>query len=549
MTRPRTVVQTPALWSGALFHRLCRRLVPLIALVIVTGALTVLGCGSSSPTFSGVTANDLANRAFTFPTGAGALLSKAPCGPQEQAPCGLGLPQGQAFTLQFGNFEGTNTGPVRLDSGGSTASGTVSLGSASSSTTTGMTVTICTFQFNQQSTFSAGLGPQVGTHFTSNPCEVDRAHNTMRLTPVAGETEVSAPFAVLPTTNAAFVLSTDFSTGSYSVVDLTSRFVFKDIKRGGVGSDAIARFFNGRVYVVNRLPVDSIQIFDPQQGFTTPTTNGALSVDSGSDPQDIAVVNANKAYVSRLGSARLLIIDPTTLTRLGELDLSGLVKPNDSDGSPDPTYMMVRNGLVYVTLRHIDFNTPSPMTKVANGEVAVIDPTNDRIRAVIQLNGKNPLSELQFSPTLNRILVSSVGDFASDNGGLNDGGIDAINPDTNTVDAQFVVDEATMGGDITTFALVSRTKGFAVVRDVHSANSLVTFNPSTRQRLNSVVGPLNVPVPDVAINSLNEVYLAVADTQTPTPGLRIFDAITDREITTTPLNVGQLPPAFILFIE
>jgi hypothetical protein len=511
MTRPRSVVQT---------------IVPLIALVVVSGALTVLGCGGGTK-FSGATANDLENRAYTFPTGAGALLARA-----------TGLPPGQAFTLQFGNFGGTNTGPVRLDSGGSTASGTVTIGS-------------CSFQFDQ-STFPAGRGPQVGTKFTSNPCEVDRTHNTMRLTPVAGETEVSAPFTALPTTNAAFVLTTDFSAGSYSVLDLTSRNVFKDIRRGGVGSDAIARLFNGRVYVVNRLPVNSVQILDPQQGFTTPTTNGTLSVDSGSDPQDIAFVNANKAYVSRLASARLLIINPTTLTRLGELDLSSLAKPDDSDRSPDPAFMLVHNGLVYVALRHIDFNTPSPLTKVANGEVVVIDPTNDRIRTVVQLHGKNPVSELQFSPTLNRILVSSVGDFAGDNGGLNDGGIDAINPDTNTVDAQFVVNEATMGGDITAFVLVSRTKGFAVVRDVTSASSLVTFNPSTGQRLNpesSVVGPLPVPVPHVAINSHNEVYLAVADTHTPTPGLRIFDAITDHEITTTSLNVGQLPPAFILFIE
>src|SRR5574341_1123509 len=285
----------------------------------------------------------------------------------------------------------------------------------------------------------------------------------MRLTPVAGETEVSAPFIALPTTNAAFVLTSDLATtGSYSVVDLTSRTVFKDIRLGGVGSDAIARLFNGRVYVVNRLPVDSIQIVDPQQGFTTPTTNGVLSVDSGSDPQDIAFVNATKAYVSRLASARLLIINPTTLARLGELDLRSLVKPDDSDGSPDPAFMLVHNGLVYVELRH----------EVANGEVAVIDPTNDTIRTVIQLHGKNPVSELQFSPTLNRILVSSVGDFASDNGGLNDGGIDAINPDTNTVDAQFIVNEATMGGDVTAFVPVSRSKGFAVVRDAKDRKSV-----------------------------------------------------------------------------
>jgi hypothetical protein len=522
MTRPRTVVQTPALWRGALCHRLRRRIVPLIALVIEIGVLTVLGCGGGSSNFRGATANDLANRAFTFPTGAGTLLARA-----------TGLPQGQVFTLQFSDFGGTNSAPVRLDSGGSTASGTV-------------TISPCSFQFDQ-STFAAGLGPQAGAQFTSSPCEVDRTHNTMRLT-VSGETVVSAPFNALPTTNAAFVLSSDFATtGSYSVVDLTSRHVFKDIRFGGVGSDAIARFFNGRVYVVNRADVDSIQIIDPQQGFTTPTTNGQLSVDSGSDPQDIAVVDTNKAYVSRLGSARLLIINPTTLARLGELDLSSLAKQSDSDGSPDPAYMLVHNGLVYVTLQHIDFSTPPPLTKVANGEVAVIDPTHDRIRTVLQLHGTNPVSELQFSPTLNRILVSSVGDFASANGGLNDGGIDAINPDTNTVDPHFVVDEATMGGDITTFALLSRTKGFAVVSDVNAANSLVTFNPSTGQLLKTLVGPLNVLVPHVAINSHNEVYLAVADTQTP--GLRIFDTITDREITTTPLNVGQLPPAFILFIE
>jgi predicted amidohydrolase len=41
----------------------------------------------------------------------------------------------------------------------------------------------------------------------------------------------------------------------------------------------------------------------------------------------------------------------------------------------------------------------------------------------------------------------------------------------------------------------------------------------------------------------------VTDARTPTPGLRIFDAVTDRELTTTPLNVGQFPPTWTLFIE
>jgi hypothetical protein len=87
------------------------------------------------------------------------------------------------------------------------------------------------------------------------------------------------------------------------------------------------------------------------------------------------------------------------------------------------------------------------------------------------------------------------------------------------------------------------------VRDATSANALITFDPSSGQRLNSPVGPLNAAMAHLAINSRNEVYLAVIDTQVATSGLRIFDADTDAEITSTPLNVGQFPPVFTVFIE
>jgi hypothetical protein len=501
-----------------------------MALVMAIGTLTVLGCGSNNGTSENpATASDLTNRSFAFTSGAGPDLATV-----------LGLPQGQAFALQFGNFGGTNVGPVTLDSGDSAASGTVTIGS-------------CTFQFDR-STFPAGSGPQSGAQFTIDPCQINRDDNTLRLIAASGETLVSAAASLLPTTNAAVVLTTDTSTGSYSVVDLASRSVFKDIKLGGVHSDAIARFVpaaafvnpnafpSGRVYVVNRLGADSLQVLDPQLGFITPP-NGVLSVGHGTNAWDMAFVNANKAYVSRLGSPKLLIIDPTTLRSTGELDLSRLVKPTDSDGSPEPAYMLSHNGLVYVALRHIDVRQ-SQLPAVARGEVVVIDPTTDGIVSVITLNGRNPISEFQFSPTLNRILISSVGDFA-----VNDGGIEAINPDTNTVDPQFAVAEATMGGDITAFVMVSRTKGFAIVSDATLANSLITFDPSSGQQLHRLVGPLNVFMAHLAINSRNEVYVAIVDTTLATSGLRIFDTVTDTEITSTPLNVGQFPPVFTVFIE
>ncbi len=53
--------------------------------------------------------------------------------------------------------------------------------------------------------------------------------------------------------------------------------------------------------------------------------------------------------------------------------------------------------------------------------------------------------------------------------------------------------------------------------------------------------------PDCAINRAGELYLAATDLTTPTPGVRIFD--TEQETELAFVNVGQLPPNFIVFIE
>ncbi len=140
--------------------------------------------------------------------------------------------------------------------------------------------------------------------------------------------------------------------------------------------------------------------------------------------------------------------------------------------------------------------------------------------------------------------MSCVGKF-----GVNDGGIVAIDPATNTVDASISITEVALRGDITDFEIVSSTKAFAIVTDANFANSLVTFNPSTGQRLSTVLGPLNVFIPHMAINSRNELYVAVNDSTTTTPGVRVFDTVTDRDLIPGPLNVGQLPPSWILFLE
>jgi hypothetical protein len=494
-----------------------------VMLAGMLSALALVGCTNDDGNdFVAATPAVLENQAFTFADGRAFATAL----------------DNVAVTLSFGDFTNDNdgnpnTGPFTLTTAGGTARGTATIGSCNLAVDT--------------STLDSEAFPELqpGQTVSLNPCLSNPDDDSLRVQNAdTGATSNSDVPSAIPTTDVAFVITGAFPTGSYSVIDLASRDIFPDIVLGGIHSDAIARFFDRRIYVVNRLGVDSIQMIDPQQGFTTPL-NGELSANTdspGSNPQDIAFVSNTKAYVSRLKSSRLLVINPTTLTITGEVDLSNKVKPGDLDGLPEFAYMLVHNGLLYVALQHLDFTTGFPPARVAPGEIVVLNPTTDAEVTTITLNGTNPFTTLQFSAALNRILVGTLGNF-----GVNDGGLEAIDPTTNTL-AGFIIDEATIGGDITHFQLVSATKGFAVITDANFNNALVSFNPTTGQKLATLLGPSSAFMPHFAINSLGELYLALAGATTPTQGVKIFNTTTDADLTATPLNVG-LPPLFVLFIE
>lgn len=484
----------------------------IVALLMATGVLLLAACGSnSSDDFQTATADELANRSFSFANGAV-----------------FGLPN-EAATLTFGDFNSdgdsnSNTGPFSLASERGTATGTVTVGSCN------LAISASTFDAIALSTL------QVGRSILLDPCAVAVEDNTLQVRNQDSGIEAVSNSPTPAGGGVGFVLTGDFSTGSYSVVDLATRNLFDDIGFGAVSSDALARTYDGLVYVVNRSD-GNIQVIDPRQGFTTVT-----QVSVGDNPQDIVFVGGNRAYVSRLSSDELLIVDATTLAAIGAIDLSSLTKPADLDGVPDPFRMLLHNGLVYLILQHLDFSTGFIPERVAPGEIVVIDPALDEIVKVIALNGTDPFTDLQFSPDLNRILVASIGNFA-----VADGGIEAIDPETNTVDTTFVVSEAALGGDITHFEVLSSTQGYAIVTDTNFAASLVRFNPSTGEVLGTLFGPVNVFVPHFAINSRNELYLAVADATVPTPQVIVFD--TERNVELTRIPSGELPPLFVLFIE
>ncbi len=236
-----------------------------------------------------------------------------------------------------------------------------------------------------------------------------------------------------------------------------------------------------------------------------------------------------------------MIMNPTTMEETGSIDLSGLMKSGDLDGSPEPYRMLVHGKFVYLILQHL--NQFMPFTP---GEIVVIDTETDMVATTIALSNRNPFSDLQFTAALPqgpRILVSSVDDF-----GVLDGGVEAIDPATNMVDADPVLTEVDVNGNITFFEIVSPTQGYALVLSADGMfnTSLVHFDPSSRMLLSTLAS--NLPsTPNFAIN--NEGHLYMGPNDMTLPGVRIFDTNLAVELTAAPISMGSLPPSWIVMVE
>jgi hypothetical protein len=155
---------------------------------------------------------------------------------------------------------------------------------------------------------------------------------------------------------------------------------------------------------------------------------------------------------------------------------------------------------------------------VGPGEIAVIDTATDTVVGVMALRTPNPFSNLQFTAALAqgpRILVSGVNSFD-----VGDGGIEAIDPVTQTVDTAFVADEMTLGGNISHFEVVSATKAYAMVGffldDGTFSNALISFDPSTGVPLVTLADNL-ASAPNFAISNAGALYLGETNLTTPTP--------------------------------
>ena len=366
-----------------------------------------------------------------------------------------------------------------------------------------------------------------------------------------------------------FVVTTDYTTGSFSVIDPDSMASHNDVGPHMIHSDAVVRYFSTMpdyVYIVNRLGQDNIQALDRNDNYSTVYQE---SVGTGANPHDIQVVDSSRAYVTRYEESHLWIIDPATGNKTGDIDLSPYAD-DTVPGIPHMSRLHHHDGLqrLFVAVQRLasDWH-PSEYSSVIVIDTDETSPDYNTVIAEIHLswtdgsdtlNATNPYTRFRHVPASwwqpspadghEHIFISCVGEtgyfFQLDCG------IVAIDVYDMECEQGYILSEITANMEITEFVIKSGTEGYATTSDQNFKSSLIKFNPqdgtvtATIRNDNGNWGHLLT----LGLGSSGILYLC--DRNALDPGVRLYDTnANDIELNSgRPVYVG-LPPFDLAIIE
>jgi hypothetical protein len=332
----------------------------------------------------------------------------------------------------------------------------------------------------------------------------------------------------------ALVLCTDYTSLGYAgILDRYDPWAFApDVE--DVGSDPVARWHDGRFYVVNRAGESNLQILDPDQGYQTVRQ---FSLGSGRNPQDIAFADGDAAFVSCLDQAVLLKVD----VQQGSVLQSYSTAPwADADGLPETAWMQTVGDRLAILCQRLDRHN---YLQPAGGSCVLIfdlaaetfvdaDPSTPEIDA-IDLAGENPYAGPELASDRRHLRVACTGFY-----GLLDGGIEVVDL-TAGESLGFEVTEQELGGDVIDFASIGPDEIWAIVSDASAdfATSLV------RWRRGAGVEPLDVSDTwshvSLAYDHASAVF--VCDVTPGQSGVRVFATTSGAELSSAPISTGLAP--------
>ena len=342
-----------------------------------------------------------------------------------------------------------------------------------------------------------------------------------------------------------YILTTDYTSGTLSVLDLATLAVTRDV--AVVSPDPFERWYQGLLYVVNRHGHDNVQVIDPARGYVTVRQ---FSVGNGTNPQDIAFASSSKAYVSRLGSPGLLIVDPSTGLELGVISLAAWA---DADGNPEAAHLAVVGDLLFVALGRLANFVPAD-----TGLVVVVDMRADTVydadsltpgTQVVRLRGLNPGTDFVVLPGADpgsdwHLYIGCTGNWGALDGGIDDIVVPAPDGPPGTIrSAGFAITEAALGGDVLDVIADGRGHPYAIVCDAACNTSLVSWDPGTGDLLATLYAPGGYSLLDAALDGQG--CLHVCSSSFTTPGLLVYAAGSDTCL--AGLLATGMPPVQIVF--
>ena len=100
-----------------------------------------------------------------------------------------------------------------------------------------------------------------------------------------------------PSNGVAFIITSDFTEASYSTIDIETLKPYRDLGLQMIHPDSFARYsaLHNRVYIINRIGRDNIQVLEPLDNFQTKMET---STGPGSNPHDIVFISSAKALTN-----------------------------------------------------------------------------------------------------------------------------------------------------------------------------------------------------------------------------------------------------------
>jgi hypothetical protein len=333
--------------------------------------------------------------------------------------------------------------------------------------------------------------------------------------------------------------SVSFGNGGLTEVRLDD-FEIERQQEGITAGDSVLRMHNGRAFVLNRFAANNLQEIDLDDPDFAALSQCSLG--SGANPHDVVLITEEKGYVTRYDKPGLGVVDLSVDSTCGGfvsklIDLSAL---SDSDGVPEMDQMALIDGSLFVALQRLDrrnFFLPT-----GPGTLAVIDTVSDTLIGEVPLQIVNPFAEtkgLIFEPSLRRLFVGGPGTLFTN---LEDGGIEAVNPQSASSEG-IIITGAELGGDLLDFVIVGSKRAYAIVSDRRFVASLVEVDLTTRSVVDTLIQS-EYSISDIELDESG--ILCAADRNPLAPGLRCFDIASNLELTEGPV-FGGLTPFNVIF--